>query len=167
MADWIPVLDLLVASRPGDVDTTQQHPLGSVRFFRDKATTAYGMGEFIYLKGLAATAVGTVVTYNSDDFSTTLAVANGVGPVAVACAATVASTWGWYQISGKGAAAVLTGFLDNADCYLTATPGSVDDTDVAGDYVRGMVGASAVGTPSAGLAEVELFRPQVADGKDN
>lgn len=127
----------------------------------------YGPGEFIYLQGVANTVVGSVVTYNQDDHTTTLAVANAVGPVAVAMSANVASQYGWYQIYGKGVAKVLAGFVDNADCYLTATDGSVDDTDVAGDYIRGMRGASAVDTPSTGLAEVELWYPQVADGKDN
>ena len=136
-------------------------PLGTIVTAVDPT---YGSGEFIYLSGVASTAVGSVVVYNADDFSTTLAVANAIGPVACAMAATVASTTGWYQIGGKGVASVLTGFLDNANCYLTATPGSVDDAVVAGDYVTGMKGASAIGTPAAGLAEVELSRPFVTDG---
>lgn len=127
----------------------------------------YGTGEFIFLEGVASTEVGSVVVYNPDDFSTALASANDVGPIATAMSANVADQFGWYQISGKGVAKVLTGFADNADCYLTSTAGSIDDTDVAGDYIRGMKGASAIGTPSAGLAEVEMWRPSVADGKDN
>ena len=133
----------------------------------DRAATAYGAGEFIYLKGIAATAVGSVVVYNSDDFSTALAAANAIGPLATAMSANVASQYGWYQISGKGVAKVLAGFVDNADCYLTSTAGSIDDTDVAGDYVSGMKGASAIDTPSTGLAEVEMWRPFVRDGLDN
>lgn len=124
----------------------------------------YGVGEFIYLNGVASTAVGSVVLYNADNFSTSLATANDKGPLAVAMAATVGGKSGWYQISGKGVAKVLAGFADNGDCYLTATAGSVDDAVVAGDYITGMKGASAVGTPSAGLAEVELSRPFVTDG---
>lgn len=127
----------------------------------------YGSGEFIYLAGVASTLLGSVVVYNADDFSTTLAAANAIGPVAVAMAVTVADTSGWYQIGGKGVAKVLAGFADNANCYLTATAGSVDDAVVAGDYVFGMKGASAVGTPAAGLAEVELSRPFVKDGLDD
>ena len=128
----------------------------------------YGPGEFIYLKGVASTVVGSVVTFNLDDGTTALAVANAVGPVAVAMSACDAATkFGWYQIYGKGVARVLSGFVDDADCYLTSTAGSVDDADVAGDYIRGMKGASAVGTPAANLAEVELSYPEVADGKDN
>ena len=78
--------------------------------------------------------------------------------------ANVASQYGWYQISGKGHAKVLTGFADNGVCYLTSTAGSVDDTDVAGDLVEGMMGRSA---SSGGKAYVELNRPYVDDTADD
>lgn len=126
----------------------------------------YGAGEFIYLKGLDNTVLGSVVTYNADDWSTTLAVADGIGPVAIAMSACVTGEYGWYQISGKAIGKVLSGFADNANCYLTSTAGSVDDTVVAGDYISGMKGASAIGTPSTGLAELEIQRPFVRNGLD-
>ncbi len=145
-------------------ETTQKHTLGKIVRASDPD---YDEGEFIYLQGVASTVVGSVVIYNPDDFSTSLATANDVGPVATAMSACVASEFGWYQIQGKGVAKVLASFADNADCYLTSTAGSVDDADVAGDYIRGMKGASAIDTPSTGLAEVELWRPSVAAAKDD
>lgn len=123
----------------------------------------YGSGAFIFLKGLDATAVGTWVTYNTDDGSTTILAANAIGPVAVAMSACVTGKAGWYQIDGKAVGKALSGFLDNANVYSTATAGSVDDTIVAGDRVQNCKGASAVGTPSAGLAEFEIWRPFVND----
>jgi hypothetical protein len=39
----------------------------------------------------------------------------------------------------------------------------VDDTVVAGDRVKNALGASAVGTPSTGLAEFEIARPWMDD----
>jgi hypothetical protein len=123
----------------------------------------YGAGEFIYLKGLDTTGIGTWVTYNADDFSTTLLAANAIGPVAVAMAATVTGEYGWYQIQGKAVGKALTGFLDNANVYATATAGSVDDAVVAGDRVKRAKGASAVDTPSTGLAEFEIDRPFMDD----
>lgn len=123
----------------------------------------YGAGEFIFLKGAASTVVGSVVVYNADDFSTTLAAANAIGPVAIAMSACVADKGGWYQISGKGVAKAGT-VADDALVYLTATPGQVDDAVVAGDRVKNAKFASADGTPSAGLAEVEIQRPWVDDG---
>ncbi|MDB5280915.1 MAG: hypothetical protein JWR61_5870 [Ferruginibacter sp.] len=135
--------------------------LGDIATAQDQT---YGTGEFIYLKGLDTTGIGTWVTYNADDWSTTLLAANAIGPVAVAMAATVTGEYGWYQIQGKAIGKALTGFLDNANVYATATAGSVDDTVVAGDLVKRAKGASAVGTPSAGLAEFEISRPYMDDG---
>jgi hypothetical protein len=43
----------------------------------------------------------------------------------------------------------------------------MDDNDVSGDQIRRMKGASAIGTPSTGLAEVEMSRPEVNDLVDN
>jgi hypothetical protein len=123
-----------------------------------------GSGEFIFLKGLAATAAGTWVTYNSSDNTTDLLAANAIAPVAIAMSANLAGYYGWYQISGKAAGKALTGFLDNANVYATATAGSVDDTVVAGDRVKLAKGASAVGTPSTGLAYFEIQRPFMDDG---
>lgn len=141
-------------------DTTQRHPLGTIVTADDPT---YLAGEFIYLKGVASTAVGSWVTYNMDDGSTTLLAANAIGPVAVAMSANVASQYGWYQIQGKAVGKALTGFVDNGNVYATATAGSIDDAVVAGDRVKGAVGASAVDTPSTGLAEFEIARPFMDD----
>ena len=169
MSNFVPTnVSQVIAQAISATETTQNVPLGMIITAEDKdLSTAYGVGEFIYLKGVASTVVGSVVVYNSDDHSTTLASANAVGPIATAMSANVNSAFGWYQIQGKGVAKVLASFADNADCYLTATAGSIDDADVAGDYIRGMKGASAIDTPSTGLAEVEMWRPSVADGKDD
>lgn len=122
----------------------------------------YGTGEFILLKGVASTAVGSWVTYNYDDNTTTLLAANAIGPVAVSMTAnTAATTYSWYQISGKAVGLALTGFLDDANVYATATAGSVDDAVVAGDRVKLAKGASAV---SGGLADFEISRPFMDDG---
>lgn len=123
----------------------------------------YGMGEFIYLKGVASTGIGSWVLYNPDDWSTSLLAANDIGSVAVAMSANLANYSGWYQIKGRAIGKVLTGFVDNANVYSTATAGSVDDAVVAGDRVKNAKGASAIGTPSAGLAEFEIDRPFVDD----
>jgi hypothetical protein len=155
------ITDQLLGSQPiADTDTTQRHPLGTIVRAVDPT---YGGGEFIYLLGVASTAVGSWVTYNPDDFSTALLAANAIGPVAIAMSANVASQYGWYQIQGKAVGRVLTGFVDNANVYATGTAGSIDDAVVAGDRVKGAVGASAIGTPSAGLAEIEIARPFMDD----
>lgn len=142
-----------------ETGTTQLYPLGTRVQAQDPV---YGVGEFVYLLGVASTAVGSWVTFNQDDGSTTLLAANAIGPVAVAMSANVASQYGWYQIYGKNPAAlVLAGFADNANVYATATAGSVDDAVVAGDRVKNARGASAI---SGGAAEMELWYPFMDDG---
>ena len=134
------------------------HPLGTRVQAQDPA---FGVGEFIYLQGLAATAVGSWVTFNQDDGTTTLLAANAIGPVAVSMSANLANRFGWYQIYGKcPAALVLAGFLDNGNVYATATAGSADDAIVAGDRVKNARGASAV---AGGVAEMELWYPFMDD----
>jgi len=140
------VQNAIAGTQPiAETSATQRHPLGT----RVKATDpTYGGGEFIYLKGVANTAIGSWVTFNQDDNSTTLLAANAIGPVAVAMSANVASQYGWYQIYGKAIGKALAGYADNGLVYATATAGSVDDAVVAGDRVKLALGASAIDTPS-------------------
>jgi hypothetical protein len=152
----------LIGAQPIAVtETTPLHVLGQRVEAKDPS---YGAGEFIYLKGVASTDVGSWVTFNQDDNSTALLAANAIGPVAVAMSANVANQYGWYQIYGKAVGKVATGYVDNALVYATATAGTVDDAVVAGDRVKCALGASAIGTPSAGLAEFEIQNPFMDDG---
>jgi hypothetical protein len=146
-----------------ETSDVQNHPFGTIVRAVDPT---YGAGEFIYLQGVAGTAVGSAVTYQMDDGTTVVTVANAIGPVAIAMSANTANRFGWYQIQGKAVARVATGFVDNAVVYLTATAGVLDDAVVAGDRVKGARGASAIGTPAAGLAEMEIARPYVDDIAD-
>jgi hypothetical protein len=164
MSKFVPVNSLVIPQAIDETSTTQLLPLGTRVRAYDVASTGYGEGEFIYLKGVASTVLGSVVTYSQDDNSTALLVANAIDPVAVSMSDNVASSCGWYQIFGKAVGKVLTGFADNANCYATATAGSIDDAVVAGDRVKCMKGASAIGTPSAGLAELEIQYPYMDDG---
>jgi hypothetical protein len=165
---WAPIENLIGLQNIADTETTQRHPLGMVIRAQDTdfgaAANDRGMGEFIYLKGVASTVVGSWVLYNPDDYSTSLLAANDIGSVAIAMSANVAGGFGWYQIKGKAVGLCLTGFVDNANVYGTATAGSIDDAIVAGDRVKNAKGASAIGTPAAGQAEFEIDRPFVDDG---
>lgn len=149
----------LIGQPIGENSAVARHALGTIIRAKDPV---YGAGEFIYLKGVGSTVVGSVVLYNPDDFSTSLLAANDIGAVAVAMSANVASQYGWYQIQGK--AVVKAGTVaDNGNVYATGTPGTVDDAVVAGDRVKNAKFASADGTPSAGLAECEIWRPFMDD----
>ncbi len=141
------------------IDTELKHPLGTRAFDVDG-------NEYIYLTGVASTAAGYVVSFDEAHI-TTLSVANAKGRIAVAMAATVADTYGWYQIYGKNTTVFAsTAVSDNGVLYLTATPGAVDDADVAGDLIIGMIARSAAGTEASPLT-VELNYPYVDDTADD
>lgn len=139
-------------------DTVQNHPLGTV--IRAKDPT-YGEGEFVYLKGVASTVVGSLVTYDIYAGTTTLCPATGgKGSVAVAMSANVASQYGWYQIFGVAAVKAPNAMVVGADVFpLASTPGSVDDAAVAGEQILNATVASSTGTPSSGLALIQINRP--------
>lgn len=141
-----------------DTSTTKKHALGTIVRAKDPA---YGSGEFIYLAGVASTVVGSLVTYDQNLATTALAPATGgIGPVAVAMSANVASQYGWYQIGGAAAVKAPNAMAPGANVFmLAATPGSVDDTAVAGEQVLNAVVSTTTGTPSAGLAIVQINRP--------
>lgn len=135
------------------IDTTQQVPIGT------RAHDVYG-NEYIYLKGIGSTAAGSVVTFDEAGV-TTLIAANAIGPVAVAMAATVANTWGWYAVRHLGlSCACDASITDNAKVYIDGTAGRVDDTVVTGDQITGMVFRS---TDTSNFATVQLFYPQATD----
>lgn len=142
---------------------TQNHPLGTIITAVDPN---YGTGEFIYLKGVASTVAGSVVTYGGvsggfPTYQTTLApaTANLAVPLAVALSANVAAQFGWYQISGMAVAAT-NGTLaaGPAPVYLAGS-GQLSSTAVAGKQVSGAINVTATGTPATGLAVVEIDRP--------
>lgn len=151
-----------------ETDTVRRQPLGQEVQAYDPV---YGEATFVYARGVASTVVGSVVLINQDDYSTALTVADQIGKIGVAMSANVANSFGWYQITGKAVAKVAAGFVDNANVYLTATAGVVDDAVVAGDRIKNCKGASAIGTivDSNGVsitlaAELEIDRPFVDDG---
>ena len=139
-------------------DTVQNHPLGTIVTANDPT---YGGGEFIYLKGVASTAIGSMVDYDSYLGTTALSPATGgIGPVAVAMSANVASQYGWYQIAGTAAVAAPNVAVVGAEVFsLAATPGSVDDAAVNGEQILNAKFSTTTGTPSAGLALIQIDRP--------
>ena len=146
-----------------DNSTTLNVELGRRCCAKDVASTGYGIGEFIYLKGVASTAVGSVVTFEEGTWQTALATAGAIGRIGVAMSACVASEYGWYQIQGRSVMKVLAGLTADKVLYLTATAGSLDDTVVAGDEVTTSYSLTAIATPAAGQAEVSICYPSVSD----
>lgn len=119
----------------GTTVTTYAWTLGDIQKAKDPT---YGAGEFIYLRGITSTAVGSWAGYQPGVFTTVLAVADGKYPLAVAMGACDTSTKsGWYQISGIAVAKGLTSITHTSgNLYLTSTAGSLDDASVIGDAVH-------------------------------
>lgn len=138
-----------------EVHTSQKNPVG-LRGFDNL------MNEYIYMQGVASVVLGTWVSFD-ELFITTRLVADAQGRVAIARAAVDATTeFGWFGIYGSFTGLCLASFADNGKVYLTATAGSVDDADVAGDAVVGAVGRSARDT-ATGLSTFELNYPFAHD----
>lgn len=127
----------------GTVSTTQKHKLGDRIFARDVSGTR-GDAEFVYLSGVVGTVAGTLVLI-TDAYGTAVAAAREKGALALATAATVANTYGWYQIKGQGMATSAAAVAANAPLYIGGA-GIVDDAAVAGDQIIGMRSVTAQDT---------------------
>lgn len=155
---WTPTENQLGIQPIAVSSTVQNHPLGTIIRANDPT---YGGGEFIYLKGIASTVVGSMVDYDQFLATTALSPATaGTGPVAVAMSVNVASQFGWYQIGGAAVVKAPNAMVVGADVFsLAATPGSVDDAAVAGEQILNAKASTTTGSPSAGLAVIMIDRP--------
>lgn len=131
---WYPINGGIGVQDIATKSTTQYHPLGQIIQAKDPT---YGVGEFIYLKGVGSTAVGSWVVYNGSNGTTALATANHNGSLAVSMTTnTTTGSYAWYQISGTAQALGLTSITSTSGfLWLTGTAGSVDDASVIGDAI--------------------------------
>jgi hypothetical protein len=147
----------------GGVYATALVPGGTIRRAVDPN---YGEGEFIFLQGVATTAVGNFVTWsgvsgaNAPTFQTALLpnTANQGVPVAVATAAIGAGQWGWYQIGGVGIGLTGGTFAAAGPVYFAAA-GVVTSVATASKQIVNAYGLTAVGVPAANQILVSLNRP--------
>lgn len=115
--------------------------------------------EYIFLKGVASTVAGDPVIFNTAGETTRLA-GTGVGAVAIAMAATVADTWGWYQIYGSGSAKVVA--TGGVRVYGSTVTGQLTATVVTGALIHGLYTGNGDGnTVTGSLTNVELSYPHV------
>lgn len=142
--------------------TVQNHPLGTVVRAVDIASTALGEGEFIYLKGVASTVVGSVVAYDTASYQTKLAPvgANKPEPIAFAMSANVASSYGWYQIGGAAVALKTSGLALASNAAVgVLTAGKIAATG-SGKEVQGALTVAKATTPTTVTLIVERPRMQ-------
>ena len=146
------------AGQLGVVYTTLPMGLGTVVTGTDSLDN---FAEYIMLKGVASTIVGSVVTYDEAGVTTLLA-ANAVGPLAVALAICDAATkFAWYGITGTFPTDVVANCADNAKLGRETTDGKVGDGYAAGDAITGAVSRAA--TTAAAVVNCQFNRPSVND----
>lgn len=138
---------------PGEIHTAAKNAVLSRAFDLDG-------NEYIYLKGVASTILGSVVTFDEAG-ATLLIAANAVGPVAVATAITVASTWGWYGFCGTFSTDVVANCADNAKLGRETTDGKVGDGPASGDVITGAVSRAA--TTAAAIVACQFIYASVND----
>jgi hypothetical protein len=140
---------------PGNVNTGSTTAVPSPPATLGKIVRAvdptYGEGEFICLAGVASTAVGSVVVYNTSNYLTTLAPvgANKPQPVAIAMSAnTAATTFGWYQISGNAIAKKTSGLALASNAAVgVLTTGLIAATGT-GKEIQGALTVAKATTPT-------------------
>lgn len=140
-------------------DTVQNHPLGTIVRANDPT---YGDGEFIYLLGVASTTVGSVVTYDASTYQTVLSAVGGNIPraVAISMSANVASSYGWYQISGQAVVAkTATVSLAAGAAVGVLTIGLIAGTGTGKEIQGAVVAAVASNTAGRVTVKVMIARP--------
>jgi hypothetical protein len=125
----------------------------------------YGTAEFILLAGVASTAVGSVVTYNTTSFTTALAAVgtNKPQPIAIAMSAnTSATNWGWYQISGLAVVKkTCTVSLAANAAVGVLTIGLIAGTGSGKEVQGALVAAVASATAGRTTVQVVINRPHM------
>ena len=150
----------LAGAQPiANTETTQKHPLGTIVRGWD---ATYGEGEFIYLLGVASTAIGSVVTFDPITYLTTLSAVGGniPRPIAISMSANVASQYGWYQISGVAVCKkTCTVSLAAGAAVAVLTTGLIAGTGSGKEIQGACVAAVASATAGRTTVSVMIARP--------
>jgi len=153
------VFDLAGAQPIANTSTEQKHVLGTIVRATDPT---YGEGEFIYLLGVASTAVGSIVTFDASTYQTVLCAVGGniPRPIAVSMSANVASQYGWYQISGQAVCAkTCTVSLAAGAAVGVLTTGLIAATGSGKEIQGAAVAAVASATAGRTTVKVMIARP--------
>lgn len=143
-----------------NTETTAKHPLGTIARGVDPT---YGEAEFIYLLGVASTAIGSIVTYDASTYQTVLSAVGGniPRPIAVAMSANVAAQYGWYQISGVAVCKkTCTISLAAGAAVGVLTTGLIAGTGSGKEISGAAVAAVASATTGRTTVSVMLNRPR-------
>ena len=124
------------AGSPGEVHTTKQNDLGTVR----KASDG---NSYIYLQGIGSTVDGSMVVFQPGVWTTALIATGLKGSIAIATGATVASTYGWYTFVGQDIGVARSAIASNVALFAGGVAGSPDDVAVKGDQIMNCMARNA------------------------
>lgn len=145
-----------------DTSTTARHKLGTIVAASDPT---YGAGEFIYLKGVGSTVVGSIVNYDAA-FQTALhtSALDHPRPLAVAMSANVANQYGWYQIAGQAIVTKSAGLSLAAGDAIGASSGAAVVV-ATGSILQGMA-VAAIASAATGVTTVTVMVNRPHDTSD-
>ena len=144
--------------------STAAFPVGTIVRAKD---STLGEGEFIYLQTIASVTVGGLVTYRTQAagscvIAMTATAANQASAVAVGMVAGVASTFGWFQISGTAPIKKVASIISaNLALYVGATTGRVRKLVSTGKAVLGMRSVASVAA-AISTVNATFNRPHLA-----
>lgn len=151
----------LLTDIDGPTSVASSNGLGQRNLLGQRAFDTNG-NEYIYLLGVAATAAGDWVRYVPGTFATTRLVSNTAitGLVAVAMAATVAGTWGWYQIFGLTPTYTAIATDGSADTKSLSMGASADGRVTTGPTTtKNIFGAVAIGASASNVGTAGIEYP--------
>jgi len=151
-----------VAASLAEIESTALWPLGTII---QATSPTFGEGEFIYLRGVASTVVGSIVNYD-DSYLTALnttALATP-RPLAIAMGACVVDKYGWYQISGN-AAAVKANSVSFAKGAAFAAGSGLAIAVVSGLIINGAL-VAVVASAKSNVTSVRVMVNRPSDPSD-
>ena len=152
------MVNLTSASQLFEADTSTLDTTPTIQVGQ-RAYDANG-NEYAYWLGVASTAAGDWASMNAATYQTARLATNAVGPVGIAMAAIVASTYGWYQVYGYNTISASDTVAGAGALYIDGTAGRVDDADVAGDVV---IGAYSTAADATNVLPVMIAYPHVSN----
>lgn len=154
----MPAITFHGATAPGSPQVAPPWKVGDIQRAVDPT---YGGGEFIFLKGVASTVVGSIVNYDAATGQTAL---NTTGlatprPLAIAMSACVANEYGWYMIAGNAIVTKANTLSLAAGAGIGATSG-VAVAVATGAIINGaLVAAVASAKSDVTTVQVAINRP--------
>lgn len=143
------------AGVPGEIHSTKQNQLGAERVFSD-GTSLY---TYVYLEGAASTVANDFGTFSPAGVFTRI-LTTSTGPVAIASAAIINATYGWFGIVGSFTGTCESSCLSNVPIYPLSA-GRVDDAIVQNKAIMGCVATTAAA--AGATATFTINRPWVGD----